>query len=180
MMRCYSFSQSVCSCESSIINVSWEIIAYIFSSHQSPNRRTKRRKRGTFPPPHWCPQQLLLSKVRKYPLKTAADPSINVGHTLNCQKGLSPGRLLILLPSGCSLPAYLKCFFKSLFHFEERANFSCPSCFNERRRTIPSLHSALWKKVSSSKARKKEIEAAAMSVQKSPPFSPRHERDVRP
>ena len=176
MMRCYSFSQSVCSCESSIINVSREIIAYIFSSHQSPNRRTKRRKRGTFPPPHWCPQ--LLSKVRKYALKTAVDPSINVGHTLNCQKGLSPGRLLILLPSGCSLPAYLKCFFKSLFHFEERANFSCPSCFNERRRTIPSLHSALWKKVSSSKARKKEIEAAPWVCKKVLHFL--HERDVRP
>ena len=115
MMRCYSFSQSVCSRESSIRNVSREIIAYIFSSHQSPNRRTKRRKRGTFPPPHWCPQQLLLSKVRKYPLKTAADPSINVGHTLNCQKGLSPGRLLILLPSGSCFLLTWNVFLKAYF-----------------------------------------------------------------
>ena len=113
MMRCYSFSPTVCSCESSIINVSWEIIAYIFSSHQSPNRRTKRRKRGTFPPPHWCPQ--LLSKVRKYALKTAVDPSINVGHTLNCQKGLSPGRLLILLPSGSCFLLTWNVFLKAYF-----------------------------------------------------------------
>ena len=106
--------------------------------------------------------------MRKYALKTAVDPSINVGHTLNCQKGLSPGRLLILLPSGCSLPAYLKCFFKSLFHFEERANFSCPSCFNERRRTIPSLHSAALVECVVVKGPKKRDWSSAMSVQKSP------------
>ena len=107
-------------------------------------------------------------KGAKVRTKNCCGPLHQCGSHFELPKGTESRSSFDLIAFRLLLPAYLKCFFKSLFHFEERANFSCPSCFNERRRTIPSLHSAALVECVVVKGPKKRDWSSAMSVQKSP------------